>query len=203
MSAGLGRQAKPLDEKQISTLLSFVKGTNYPERNTVVVLLSFYAGFRAKDVACVTWRMVTDAEGNIGNAVALENVASKGKSGRVIAFTKPLRDALIDLHAHEAKKGRVTDNGYVITLRKGSTDPVMRAQSVKFLFRDWYSRLGFKGASSHSGRRFFITHIARNIGAVGGSMRDVQSLSGHKQLSSVMRYVETDPEAQRKVIARL
>lgn len=203
MSAGIGRQAKSLDEKQISTLLSFVKGTNYPERNTVIVLMSFYLGFRAKEIACVTWGMLTDAEGNVATSVALENIASKGSSGRVILFTKPLRNALIALHTHEADKGRVTENGYVITLRKGSLDPVMRAQSVKFLFRDWYARLGFKGASSHSGRRTWITRIARNIGSCGGSMRDIQYLSGHKQLSSVMRYVETDPEAQRKVIERL
>jgi hypothetical protein len=32
----------------------------------------------------LTWGMVTDAEGEIGDAIALENRAAKGKSGGVI-----------------------------------------------------------------------------------------------------------------------
>ena len=203
MTGGLGKQAKVLTDKQLDTLLSFVSGTNYSSRNRVIVALSFYAGLRAKEIANLTWGMVLDAEGKVGEALALENSASKGKSGRVVPLHRVLRDALITLLAHETEKERVSEDGYVLTLQKKSTDPVVRAQSVKFLFRDWYSRLNFTGSSSHSGRRFFITRVARQVGAVGGSIRDVQSLSGHKQLSSVMRYVETDPEAQRKVIDKL
>ena len=200
---GLGKQAKVLTDKQVETLLSFVTGTNYPERNRVVVLLSFYAGLRAKEIAGLTWGMVLDADGRVSDHLALENRASKGRSGRVVPFHKTLRDALVLLLEHESGKGRVTTDGYVVTLRKGSTDVVMRAQSIKYLFREWYSRLNLTGASSHSGRRFFITRVARLIGTTGGSMRDVMSLSGHRSLSSVQRYVETDPEAQRKVIDKL
>lgn len=203
MTGGLGKQAKVLTDKQVETLLSFVTGTNYPERNRVVVLLSFYAGLRAKEIAGLTWGMVLDADGRVSDHLALENRASKGRSGRVVPLHKLLRDALVLLHEHESGKGRVTADGFVVTLRKGSTDVLMRAQSVKYLFREWYSRLNLTGASSHSGRRFFITRVARLIGTTGGSMRDVMSLSGHRSLSSVQRYVETDPEAQRKVIDKL
>ena len=44
-------------------------------------LLSIKAGLRAKEVASVTWAMVTDAEGEIADVIALENRASKGKGG--------------------------------------------------------------------------------------------------------------------------
>jgi integrase/recombinase XerD len=36
---------------------------------------------RALEIASVTWAMVTDAEGEIGDVIALENKASKGKRG--------------------------------------------------------------------------------------------------------------------------
>ena len=67
-------------------------------------------------------------------------------------------------------------------------------------FACWYSDLGFIGASSHSGRRTFITNVAKKISAVGGSMRDVQSLAGHSNLQTTQRYIEIDTMSQRKVI---
>jgi hypothetical protein len=41
---------------------------------------SIKAGLRAKEVASVTWAMVTDAEGEIIDVVALQNRASKAKA---------------------------------------------------------------------------------------------------------------------------
>jgi hypothetical protein len=47
-----------------------------------------------------------------------------------------------------------------------------------------YASLGFAGASSHSGRRTFVTRCAKNIIALGGSLRDVQELAGHSSLAN-------------------
>ena len=64
----------------------------------------------------------------------------------------------------------------------------------------WYRMVGFNGCSSHSGRRTFITGAARKISTLGGFLRDVQILAGHAALSTTQRYIETDVEAQRKVV---
>ena len=60
--------------------------------------------------------------------------------------------------------------------------------------------LGFEGASSHSGRRTFITNAAKKITTVGGSLRDVQNLAGHASLQTTQRYIESDEEAKRKIV---
>jgi integrase/recombinase XerD len=46
----------------------------------------------------------------------------------------------------------------------------------------------------------YITKTIKKISSVGGSMRDVQMLARHSNLNMTQRYVESDVEAQRKVI---
>jgi len=67
-------------------------------------------------------------------------------------------------------------------------------------FAGWYRALGFQGASSHSGRRTFITNAARGVFSVGGSLRDVQLLAGHSALGTTQRYIEANADAQRKLL---
>ena len=47
----------------------------------MIPLLSVKAGLRAKEIASLTWEMITTSDGEIGNSIQLTNVASKGKSG--------------------------------------------------------------------------------------------------------------------------
>jgi hypothetical protein len=68
-------------------------------------------------------------------------------------------------------------------------------------FAHWYLELGFSGASSHSGRRTFITNAARRISTVGESVGDVQLMAGDSALSATQRYIESDGMAQRRVLA--
>ena len=201
---GLGKQAKRLSDIQLRTLLRHVEAeTGFPERNHVVVLLSFKAGLRAKEIAGVMWRMVCDTEGHVAAALALTNGASKGRSGRTIPLHTDLKAALIKLHDVEQAHDRGGPDDFVVVFSKGATDTVTRSNSVQYLFREWFTKLGFNGASSHSGRRTFITRAARKVSEVGGSIRDVQALAGHSSIQTTQRYIDSDPEAQRKLIALL
>ena len=200
MTTGLAKAAKVLTAPQIKQLLRFTETTAYPKRNRVMVLLSFKAALRAKEIGMLTWAMVTDAEGALVTSMSLTNGATKGKSGRVIPLNTELFAALDALHQDESAKQRTSPDGFVITMKKGSTDAITRANSVVCLFKDWYARLGFKGASSHSGRRTAITNLARNVSRVGGSLRAVQVLAGHASIVVTQRYVDTDPDAQRKLV---
>jgi integrase len=204
LMTGLNRQAKTLSDVQLRTLLHFVESeTAYPVRNRVLVLLSYKAGLRAKEIACVRWSMVTDPEGTLLDGLALVNGASKGRSGRMIPLHPELKAGLELLHAQEQRKGRGAPADFIVSFTKGATDAITRSNSVQFLFQFWYRKLGFVGASSHSGRRTFITKAARKVSEVGGSLRDVQSLAGHASISITQRYVDEDPQAQRKLIDRL
>jgi integrase/recombinase XerD len=137
--------------------------------------------------------MVTDARGQIGQAIHLADTASKGQSGRVIPMNDELRTAL----AAYAKTTIIVSGNYLIESERSNR---MSAQAVVNLFWRWYQHIGFDGCSSHSGRRTFITNTARKISTVGGSLRDVQMLAGHTNLRTTQRYIEENLEAQMKIV---
>jgi integrase/recombinase XerD len=189
----LGKQAKILSERQERLMLAYIDTTRRPTRNRVIFLLSTKAGLRAKEIAALTWSMVLTATGEVADQIALESVAAKGSSGRTIPMNKSLRAALNELaHLYEVKQAE-----WVVTSERS---PSMSAQSVVNLFQRWYRDVGLVGCSSHSGRRTFITNLSRNITRVGGSLRDVQMLAGHRNLQTTQRYIEHDVESQRKVV---
>jgi integrase len=61
----LGKQAKILTDKQVRAVLAELDTRRYPLRDRVIFLLSIKAGMKAKEIASVTWAMVTDAEGEM------------------------------------------------------------------------------------------------------------------------------------------
>lgn len=193
---GLAKQAKILSMAQQEAVLAFLGATRYPARDRLIFLLSVRAGLRAKEIAALKWEMVTDAEGELNDVIALTNEAAKGRrGGRAIPIAKDLKAALKAWK--DAADGDHRKSPFVITTeRKLSTS----SYAIVNKFAVWYRALGFVGASSHSGRRTAITNWARRISTVGGSLRDVQILAGHSALSTTQRYIEADTSAMRKVV---
>jgi integrase/recombinase XerD len=190
---GLGKQAKTLSKGQVEAVLGYLAKTRWPTRNRLIFLLSVKAGLRAKEIASLTWRMVIDPQGQIGQAIHLENRASKGQSGRVIPMNEELRTALVEY----SKTVIVSDSPFLIESERSKG---MSPQAVVNLFWRWYRHVGFDGCSSHSGRRTFITNAARKMSTVGGSLRDIQMLAGHSNLRTTQGYIEANAEAQVRIV---
>jgi len=191
-----GKQAKILTTKQEAFILHHLSTTRYPLRDTALLLLSLTAGLRAKEIASLTWAMVTDAEGQVGDVLHLVNSASKGTTGgRTIPLHPDLRKALVVLH--RAQGGELALEASVIRSERGGG---LSAATVQLWFHRLYRTLELSGCSSHSGRRTFITRAARKVSEAGGSLRDVQQLAGHSSLATTQRYIEGDSDAKRKLI---
>src|SRR5229473_2391075 len=193
----LGKQAKIVSDKQVRAVFAELDSRRYPLRDRVMFLLSIKAGMRAKEIASVTWGMVTNSEGEIGDVIALQNRASKGKGGgRHIPMHLDVKAALVALHRERGV--RAHPDWPIIHSER---DRGLSAGAVAVWFHRLYASLGMVGCSSHSGRRSFITRAARKISEVGGSLRDIQQLAGHASLGTTARYIEADAEAQKKVVA--
>jgi integrase len=173
-----GRQAKILSSDDVCDLLTFAGVTRHPERNRLIVLLSAKAGLRAGEIANLTWDMLADGNGRLGDLIEPRDCAAKGASGRRIPIHPDLAAALI-----RSERG-------------GPMTPL----SIVVWFNRAFKNIGLKGCSSHSGRRTFVTRAARAAHRAGGSLRDVQLLAEHRSIQTTQRYIDGDTDAQRKLV---
>lgn len=187
-----GKQAKVLTPAQLNAALRKAGKRRYPARDRVMLLLSHKAGLRAAEIAGLTWPMLLTADGKLGDYIALADQIAKKRSGRTIPIHPTLRRALTRLRQRSGGEGHVV---------KSERQERLRPSSVVNWFRTFYAELGYKGCSSHSGRRTFITMAARKVGKTGGSMRDVQLLAGHASILMTQQYIDGDPRAQRKLVS--
>lgn len=196
---GLQRKAAYLSERQIKNAVARMNEYRHSLRNKAVLQLTYLAGLRAKEVSLLRWEHLLNEDGEIGEAITLTNDITKGKSGGIIALNDALRETLSALLSQDemARKDRKTA---VIRSERGQA---FKTQSIVNLLWQHYRKCDIQGASSHSGRRTFITNAARKISLVGGSMRDVQQLARHSSLQITQRYVEANSAAQKAVVNML
>lgn len=185
--------AKVLVAQDVRLLLAHISAQTYSERNRVMVLLSFKAGLRACEISGLEWPMVLSSAGRVGSQMTIARTIAKKGSGRLIPLHRELRHALIRLHSSEGKP----PTGAVIRSERAER---LTPASVVNWFGQIYRELELVGCSSHSGRRTFITMSARVLARIGGSLRDIQELAGHRALSTTERYIQGDRVAQRRLI---
>jgi integrase len=137
------------------------------------------------------------ASGDLTDVISLPNQASKGKrGGRMIPIHHKLSEALAALKAVAGDRCQPRLPVVYSERARGYS-----ANAIAVWFHTRYNELGIQGASSHSGRRSFITATAKKINEAGGSLRDIQELAGHSSLATTQRYIVGDTAAKRKVIA--
>ena len=70
------------------------------------------------------------------------------------------------------------------------------AKRLCLLFLNIYKECGIDGASSHSGRRSFLTNLA----ARGVGVRVLAEIAGHSSISVTQRYLDVDDEHMRAAV---
>jgi integrase len=188
-----GRQAKVIAPAMLRALHRHVQSSATPDRDWAMVLLSVKAGLRAAEIAQLDWSMIVCGNGQVGQVIELPDRIAKWRGGRRI----PLHPALGVVLARLWAAAGALDEPVILSARGGPLKP----NSVVNWFVQTFAALGLRGCSSHSGRRTFITKAARTVHKVGGSLRDVQLLAGHRSIETTQRYIDGDSDAQRRLIA--
>jgi len=186
------KQAKLLSDAEFKRLTAVINSIRYPERNHTIVALSFYAGLRACEIAALRVCDVINSDGKVKDTIYLSAAQTKGSENTTILVNTKLQKQLykyLKIHTELLEK----PNSALIFSAKGTG---FSAQTIVNLFKRLYRLAGIEGASSHSGRRQFVTNLADQ----GINVRLVQALARHKHLSTTQRYIDLNENTLRAAV---
>jgi integrase len=192
------RRAAILTPYQINQVLLHIEmNSNAPVSDCLKFLISHYAGGRVGEISAMMIADMLEPNGQISDFVRFRAASAKGNKARMVPMHPAIRKALerfIKAHPHVP---------YVCYTKRWYTIRRQTNSGVKAWFSRLYATLGLEGCSSHSGRRGFITRLARMAGQNGSSLADVQRLAGHADLSTTSLYIDENPGAARKLVEKL
>jgi len=189
------KQAKILNDAEFKRLTAVVNSLRYPTRNNTIVALSFYAGLRACEIAALKVGDVYDVDGNVKDTIYLSAAQTKGQSDTTVYVNSRLKRQLIKFARMHPTRLSNAKSALIFSAKGGG----FSAQTIVNLFKRLYKLAGIDGASSHSGRRQFVTKLADQ----GINARLVQALARHKHLSTTQRYIEVNELQMRNAIELL
>lgn len=189
------KQAKLLTEAESKRLAAVIDSLRHATRNHTAVALSFYAGLRACEMAALRVGDVFDAQGKPKDTIYLSAAQTKGSSSCTVLANKRLRTQLGKYAARYPKQLQNPAAPLLFSAKGGG----FSAQTIVNLFQRLYRLAGIAGASSHSGRRQFVTELADK----GINARVVQALARHKHLGTTQRYIDINDNKLRAAVELL
>jgi integrase/recombinase XerD len=190
----MSKQAKTLTQQELRRVLDYTATRKHSTRNRALLMATHLSGMRVGEVASLRNSDVLDAEGNIRNEIRLSAEQTKGNEARVVFVSDKLRKEL-ELYTRLMRNAKVNPVLKFFYSQKRTSDG-FTANTLTQFFHYLYKRAGIDGASSHSGRRTFITNLATK----GVGVRVLMSLAGHKNISTTQAYIDVNDDMKRKAV---
>lgn len=185
-------QAKTLNSTDIELVLAYVETRAHAQRNRAMLLLTHLAGLRVGEVACLCWQDVTKMDGTVKDEIRLLPDMTKGRHARTVYVSSKLKG---ELQAYVAQ-AKCVDRSYPFFSTQKSVKHGFSASSLTQTLALLYRGAGIEGASSHSGRRSFLTNLANK----GTSIHLLKTLAGHRSIQTTATYLYSSPSQLRAVV---
>ena len=188
----MSKQAKTLNQQELRKVLDYISTRKHAARNRAMLMTTFLSGMRVGEVSSLRMKDVIDAEGNVRNEIRLTPEMTKGDSARIVFVNERLRKELEQyLRIH---KSNSPDSKLFYSQKKSSNG--FNSNTLAQHFHFLYKRAGLDGASSHSGRRTFITNLASK----GVGVRVLMNLAGHKSIATTQAYIDINDNMLRSAV---
>ena len=194
-------QARVLTERELRKVLSYCSNQPHATRNRAMLLCTHMAGMRVGEVAALRICDVLGADGAVMNEIALSASQTKGNDSRTVLVPKKLQEELTDyLQQRFGLKDllavTLTDTQRALFPTQKNPKRGFTANTLCQLFHKIYKDARMTGATSHSGRRTFITKLADK----GVGVRVLMALAGHKSIATTQRYIELNPTVMKAAV---
>jgi integrase/recombinase XerD len=194
-------QARTLNDKELNLLLLYINTRKHALRDRCMVLMTYWSGARIKEVALTKVGDVLALDGTIKNEIRLTAEQTKGKHARTIVLADKLRkEILIYLQTRFDTKQLIA-----LTYSDAMNKPLFATQKRQgfdsntacYHFHMLYKNAGLIGASSHSGRRSFLTQLS----AKGVPIKVLMELASHRSIQTTARYIDVTADMKRAAVA--
>lgn len=187
------KHAKTLTEQDLQRVLDYINNHAHAARNRAMLLMTYYSGMRVGEVASLCYADVVDLhDKSIRREFILSPEQTKGGESRTVFINEKLRSEL-EQYVLQTRFRSPYDKLFYTQKKYGEG---FSANTAAQFFYHLYRRAGIKGASSHSGRRSFITNLASK----GVSVRVLAGLAGHKSISTTQRYIDLNANLMRSAV---
>ena len=184
------KQARTLNSKQIKQVLAHCATRKHAARDRAIVLISFLAGLRAKEIAALTLANVKDSEGNVRDEFSLTPEQTKGRKVRRVFVNTRLKK---ELETYMSSTKFLANCPALFQSQKGTN---FSANTMCQLLLTIFDNAGLEDATSHSGRRTFLTGMA----AKGVGVRVLAELAGHSSISTTQKYLDVNDKQLRAAV---
>src|SRR4051812_1710099 len=151
-------QGKVVTDQELKRALAVVAARKHAARDRLALLLTHWAGMRVCEVAALTRETVLDPQGAVLDEWRLGSDQTKGSKGRVVYVNAKLRK---ELAAYLKANLSPSPAAPILVSQKGRRNRQgFSANTLCQLINTIYRDAGIRGATSHSGRRGFITALA-------------------------------------------
>ena len=197
-------QAKVLTEKEIKKVIKVIESKRHASRNRCMFMMTHMSGARISEVASLRICDVLASDGSIKSEVYLSSQQTKGSKGRTLYLSEKLRDE-ISLYLKTRFKLKdllpvtMTDTVRALFTNQKDCQRGFSASTACQMFHYWYKEAKIEGASSHSGRRGFITNLANR----GVHVRILQELAGHSSIAVTQKYIDVNQDKLRIAVEML
>lgn len=194
-------QARVLNERDQRKVLQYIATHKHAARNRAMFMLTIKAGMRCCEVAALRLCDVLAKDGAIKDEIRLSVEQTKGQKGNVVLLSKEMQDELkryliARFEVKDLLPITMTDMTRALFATQKNPNRGFTANTLAQYFHSMYKAAGIDGASSHSGRRSFLTHGSEK----GISARLLQILARHSSLATTQRYIDANPTMLRNAL---
>ena len=186
------KQAKTLTAAELRRVTDSIATRAHPVRNRAMLMMTHLAGLRVGEVAQLAWADVVTAEGAVREEVRLNADQTKGRHPRTVYISPKLQKELRAYIAATPKREPSAALFYTQKHPRRGFTPNTLTQH----FLNMYRIAGIDGASSHSGRRTFLTNLANK----GTAIHILKTLACHRSISTTAAYLYSSPSQLKAAV---